>query len=294
MTQQLPHQSIPYNISSRPRPDGTYTAGVKTPSGKWRDVRVPKSVAAAPNFKDAEKWILRNLPALASGAKPSDLAANPTATAGMRVRDLAPKVIAYREKENLADATIAEFKSNLNTHIVPFFGDRLAHELGSDDFLALRDALVAKGREPLTVRTIFKNFSLFFTTAIARKLDPELVKTGNPLRAAYEDRLLKMPEPRTKPIVYVSQADAEKLLTCPDVPEYRRVRYFAAFLSGLRDGELAGLTPISISTPPSRRCGSRARSPSPGRRTPARSSRATRRRTTRPGPFRSTRSSCPS
>jgi site-specific recombinase XerD len=42
--------------------------------------------------------------------------------------------------------------------------------------------------------------------------------------------------------VYLTRPQAEALVRCPEVPEHRRVRYLLALTSGMRDGELSGLT----------------------------------------------------
>jgi integrase len=43
-------------------------------------------------------------------------------------------------------------------------------------------------------------------------------------------------------IVHITLPDGERLLSCSHIPEERRARYLLAFTSGMRDGEIAGLT----------------------------------------------------
>jgi integrase len=56
----------------------------------------------------------------------------------------------------------------------------------------------------------------------------------------------EIPEAETRAgenvIVHITLQDAERLLSCSEIPEERGARYSLAFTSGMRDGEIAGLT----------------------------------------------------
>ena len=66
-----------------------------------------------------------------------------------------------------------------------------------------RSAISSRGA-PRTIRNIFKVLGVFVRIVLARKLDPAL--TSNPVRLAMMDRLVRLPKPKDKPIVF---------LTCP-------------------------------------------------------------------------------
>lgn len=166
------------------------------------------------------------------------------------IADIAETVIGYRESAGGSPATLMEFRSVLVSvprdgrkprggHIVRHLGALAPHELDSEKLAAFVDALMAGGASPLTVRNVFKVLGQFLRIVRVRKLDPLLV--SNPVRDAYELGL-KLPTKRRTAPVMLQQHDAETLLACPDVPEERRTRYALAFLAGLRDGEIAGLT----------------------------------------------------
>lgn len=54
MDQDLAPARLAYSLPTRPKSDSSYVATIKTATGNWRDFRVPKSVAVAPNYKAAE------------------------------------------------------------------------------------------------------------------------------------------------------------------------------------------------------------------------------------------------
>lgn len=165
------------------------------------------------------------------------------------IAGLASEVIRYREAKGGSPATLLEFRSVLSGdedsrrkgggHIARHLGGLAPHELDSARLASFVDRLRADGLSPLTIRNVFKVLGAFVNIVRARQLDPQL--TTNPLRDAFELGLELPSKKREKPI-FLAQDEAERLLACPDVPDVRRTRYALAFLSGLRDGELAGLT----------------------------------------------------
>lgn len=240
MTLQLTPQAIPFSLPARPRPDGSYIASVKTPEGKWRDVRIPKSVAAAPNYKGAERWILQHLPELAAGASPRELVAAPTPTPAARATfsALGPAILEARDKDVIArkrsEATRYEFGNHWKKHVEPFFGGMAPHEVEPKHLNAFIEHL-AKGHAARTVRNIFKDVGIAFKIVLGRGLDPKL--TRHPVRQAFEAGLLALPSIEDAPIAYIPRADASKLLKCAAAPLMRRARYALALLSGMREGD---------------------------------------------------------
>jgi integrase len=79
--------------------------------------------------------------------------------------------------------------------------------------------------------------------ALDDAVDEELIPS-NPARTALVSEEIPQAETRAgeNVIVHIPLSDAERVLTCPHVPEERRTRYLLALTSGMRDGEIAGLT----------------------------------------------------
>jgi len=163
------------------------------------------------------------------------------------IRSLAVQVVAVYETKDLAPATHHEFRSVVcgtaskpearAGHVVRLLGALCPHELTRSVLAGFVDALTAEGLAPLTVRNVVKALGMFLKIVRVRELDPKL--TCNPVRDAFEAGL-ELPSKRRAAPIFLTSEDASKLLST--APEPRRTRYAAALLSGLRDGELAGLT----------------------------------------------------
>ncbi|HEY4122790.1 MAG TPA: hypothetical protein VGM56_33230, partial [Byssovorax sp.] len=152
---------------------------------------------------------------------------------------MAPEVIAFRKQAGGSPATLSEFTSIVNGRIVPLLGTVAPHELTSERLAGFVDALTTGGCGPIRVRNVVKVLGAFIKIVRVRGLDP-LLKT-NPLRDAVELGL-KVPSPKRTEPVRLALDDARKLVHGAKVPAERRARYALAFLTGLRDGELAALT----------------------------------------------------
>ncbi len=170
--------------------------------------------------------------------------------AKVTIADIAAEVVRIREQDDRSVATLAEFRSVVigdpasksprkGGHIVRHLGTYAPHELDSERLAAFVDALRDGGAGPRTIRNIFKVLSQFIRIVRVRKLDP-LLKT-NPVRDAAEVGL-RLPSKRREAPKRVAWPVACVLMRDDRIPAVRRTRYVVAFLSGLRDGEISGLT----------------------------------------------------
>jgi integrase len=237
MSETAPRFSVP----AKPRGDGTFIASVERADGTWRSVQVPKAIGVS--HRAAAHWVAEHVEALAAGASPRELGKRPAGSRGRTFAELGPEILAARAKDSetkrLARATREQFVSNWDRCIEPFFGKMAPHEVETRHVLEFRDDLAGR-LEPRTVRNVFMTLGLVFKVVLGRGLDPKLGR--HPVRHAMESGLLTLPRPEDGPIVYLTPHEAAKLLACADVHEHRRVRYVLAFLSGMRDGEIAALT----------------------------------------------------
>lgn len=174
------------------------------------------------------------------------------------IAELAPAVVGHRKAAGGSPATLAEFSSILNGRIVPSsLGSLAPHEITPARLAAFVDELRAAGCKELRVRNVMKVLGQFVKIIRVRGLDPALDR--NPLQDARELGL-KVPAPKRHAPVFLTLDEARRLVAgdvapavaaapkakhaapAQPVPLERRARYALAFLSGLRDGELAGLT----------------------------------------------------
>jgi integrase len=154
-------------------------------------------------------------------------------------------------------ATVSNYRSAFIRHILPLIGDVPIPELAAGPALLrtfVRD--VASGRTLCTkkprrasaqvVRNVAYGLTKFFDDALGEEW---INLPANPMRhpavrgeipspqsVAQRDGLLRRGE-----AVHLTLAQASKLVTCEEVPEFRRVLYIVGMLSGLRAGELYGL-----------------------------------------------------
>ncbi len=176
------------------------------------------------------------------------------------IASIAAKVVAFREQDGGSPSTLYEFRSIVQGverpgrklrggHIVRHLGSLAPHALDSARLAAFVDALKVDGLSPLTIRNALKCLGQFCRIARVRKLDPLL--KSNPVRAAQEEGF-KRPSPRRREApAFITLPAVEAVIACPAIPADRRFRYALAFLTGLRDGELAALTwaDVEIDTP---------------------------------------------
>lgn len=170
------------------------------------------------------------------------------------IAEIAPDVIRARSADDVSPASLHEFNSIVigadaaavkrgrkkgGGRIVKLLGHLAPSELTSEVLATFLGTLRGEGLSPETIRNTFKVLGVFVRICRVLRLDPEL--RGNPIRDAREIGL-RLPTKRREAPIHLTLAQAGALLSCADVPETRRVRYAVALLSGLRDGEIAGLT----------------------------------------------------
>ncbi len=147
-----------------------------------------------------------------------------------------------RDRDRLAASTVAADVSNFNAHVLPALG---ALAVADVDVPRLREFVRGLERKPLapyTIRNVMASVRTFFDDVKADQIVP---LGTNPARDREVVRLIPRGESRAQRRglkVVIEKAHAEKLLTHPTVPEIARLRYLLGFLTGARDGELAGLT----------------------------------------------------
>ena len=204
----------------------------------------PKGLKAAAVKADAK--------ALVNDALTGELAARETKPATkVTIASIAADVVKVREQDTRAPATLFEFRSIVlgddakqkgkrrkGGHIVRLLGGYAPHELTSKVLASFVDQLRDGGASPRTIRNTFKVLGQFLRIVLVRELDPQL--KSHPIRDAV-DRGFTLPSKPREAIRRLSQADFERLISDVLVPPERRARYAVALLSGLRDGEIAGL-----------------------------------------------------
>lgn len=166
------------------------------------------------------------------------------------IATLAERVIdVYASEKDRAPASLKEFRSVIagtpttrpggrtGGHVVRHLGHLAPHELTRAVLASFVDTLRAEGLSPLTIRNVMKALGMFCKIVRVRELDPKL--TFNPLADAFEAGLV-LPSKRREAPVFLSLEEAGLLLA--SAPEPRRLRYALALFTGLRDGEIAGLT----------------------------------------------------
>jgi len=153
------------------------------------------------------------------------------------IASLVERVIAVFEGGDRSPATKAEFTSHVRGHIARLLGTSSVGALTTARLAAFVDSLRDEAKlSPSTVKNVVKSLATFCKIVRVR-FDPTL--TVNPVRDAF-DVGLELPSKRREAPIFLSLADAGKLLACASEP--RATRYALAMLTGLRDGEISGLT----------------------------------------------------
>ncbi len=223
-------------------------------TGAWREHRIPREFT---NKREAERYSVAWLGALKEqGAAPQTPVA-PKPDKGPTLRELSEEWIKLRKKDpKLRPATVSADKSNLEIHILPRIGDVPIRELGSGalkrfirDLRESPPTSKAKGKKPTKEgRTLapytVRNVCNTLTTMLEDIIGEEWIDLiANPMK---NNRVRKeIPDGSSRAgrnvIIHLSRDQAERVITCADVPEARRVRYLLAVTSGMRDGEISGL-----------------------------------------------------
>ena len=210
-------------------------------TGKWRDKRIPRGEGVRTK-RDAEAWSREWL------SQQSARATQPQTT----LADYLDRWLERRKKNpKVRASTLANNKGHLEIHVKPALGASPLAELRPkqirDFVIALRSKSVtprgsSPTARPLAAHTV-RNIVATLRDALDDAVGEELI-SSNPARARLVSAEIPAAETRAgeNVIVHLSIAEAERLMKHDKLPEERRVRYLLAFTSGMRDGELAGLT----------------------------------------------------
>lgn len=234
------------------RRDGTgFVLQYRVRPGDWKETRVPRQISSQTK---AEQWgaawyaeftgAIIGAPALT------------TENAGSTLRGLRDLWLPLKRRDPDVEAgTLAHYKSAFDRHVLPLIGDVAIPDLGPGrlrnllrDVHAGRTLAVKRARASAQlVRNVAYVLTKFFDDALGEEwIDlpanpmrhPAVVAAiPSPQSVAERDGLLKRGEK-----VHITIPQAEKLVTCEAVPEWRRVLYLLAMTSGgFRPGELYGL-----------------------------------------------------
>ncbi len=246
------------------RGDGQWVLQWRRGPGDWPEHRVPRQHRTE---RQAEKHSLQWL-ALYRKTQAEQPALPPAVATGKpskTIRSLAAdweKLCTKNPK--LSPATRKQHADTLDVHVLhyPEVADVPIVDLGPaalrrwvrqirDDGKVMLKREVVDGRKvttrvyggplaPNTVGNIVNSLSAFFDDAMAEEW---IDLPANPVKHVAVRR--EVPERVTRAgkhtIIHLTRAAASKLLTCPKVPEWRRVRTLLALTSGLAEGELSGL-----------------------------------------------------
>lgn len=213
-------------------------------TGKWRDKRIPRGVSVRTK-REAENWAREWL--VHHAEQPKGKSARQT------LADYVDHWLERREKNpKLRAATRVNNRGHLEIHVKPALGAIPLAELRPkeirDFVIGLRTKPVTpRGRRQHSNRTLaahtIRNIIATLRDALDDAVGEEII-ASNPARAGLVSAEIPAAETRAgeNVIVHLSIADAERLLNCAQVPEERRVRYLLALTSGMRDGEISGLT----------------------------------------------------
>ena len=201
---------------------------------KWRDKRIPRGDGVRTK-RDAEAWAREWLSRPRSNEPATSLA------------DYLDRWLERREKNpKVRPSTLANNKGHIEIHVKPALGSTPLAELRPaqlrDFVIALRSKSAARCDTRLLAAHTVRNIVATLRDALDDAVGEELI-ASNPARARLVSAEIPAAETRAgeNVIVHLSIAEAERLLKSR-LSEERRVRYLLAFTSGMRDGELAGLT----------------------------------------------------
>lgn len=162
------------------------------------------------------------------------------APASVKLADLEEKWFALLDSDpNLKPGTRTAYKSCWTSRAKPMFGK---HTAASLTVPALRGWIREMVGE-LSASTVRNNAIAFTRFLSDARAEGWIALDSNPMR--HEDVLAMLPTvqaPDADAIVCWTRAECEKLLACPTLPDDRFGLYLVALLTGLRAGELRGLT----------------------------------------------------
>jgi len=192
----------------------------------------PRDWPAARVKRDAAAIVDAVLAGSYRSAKPAAVA--PIVT----IASVIERVIAVYAAGDRSPATKAEFACHCRGHISKLLGTASVGALTTARLSTFVDSLRDEQKlSPSTIKNVMKSLATLCKIVRIRNFDQTL--TTNPVRDAVEAGLELPSKRRTAPI-FLTLADAGKLLACASEP--RATRYALAMLTGLRDGEISGLT----------------------------------------------------
>ena len=210
------------------RGDGSWILSYEPePGAAWKQHRLGFLSSEREAIRIADAWLAMQK---AAGTLPA---------ATRTVAQAAEEWLKIRARHpDLAGATVQDNKSHLEQHILPRFGATPLGKLGSDQ---IRDWLRGLREKigPSTVRNVVNTFSALYEDARAERW---VVSASNVVREPGVRKEMPSIGAARDEIVTLSIEIAQELIASEKVPEHRRLRYVIAFLTGLRDGEIAGLT----------------------------------------------------
>jgi integrase len=243
------------------RGDGQWVVQYRTGPGKWRNTRVPREHRTE---RAAERYALAWVQEFHKGVDHEPMAPE-AEEVGPTIRALSKRWLDLSaQNPKFSPATRKQRASCMEVHVLPYpeVADAPIAELGPATLRAwlrkVRDhgkvtpiwetgeggrvrTLVRGGAlAPFTCRNVVNSLTAFFADALAEEW---VDLPANPMK--HEAVRREVPEAVTlagrHTIVHFSRAVAERLLSSPATPEWRRVRTLLALTSGMAEGELSGL-----------------------------------------------------
>jgi integrase len=200
-----------------------------------KGTRAPRHLTKAEQLEAWAKEFVRERQAGEGilGRAPAEVPKGPT------VRELGARWLELREDDSeLTPATVKDNRSHMNKHILPRFGDVPLAALEKTDLRTWVRELKANVA-PNTCRNIVSTMRTFVDDAMGENW---VTLPNNPTADKFVAKELPKAGNRSKEILSLPPERAQKLVDDPRIEARRRVRYMVAFCTGLRDGEISGLT----------------------------------------------------
>jgi integrase len=259
-----PHEDRGWNIYRRK--GGQHVLQFRTgPRGsEWRETRIPREHHTE---KQAERYALAWLAEYRKMAGTQAGLAEPDEVKSPTIRSLADAWVDLCDKNpKLSPAMRKQHASSMRVHVLPYpeVSDVPIASLGpavlrgwlrkvrdngkvtiewkkGEDGKRTRGFVRGGKLAPFSCRNVVNSLTAFFADMLAEE---KIRLPANPMR--HEAVRREVPEAVTLAgkhiVVHMSREAAERLIVCPAVPEWRRVRHLLAFTSGMAEGELSGIT----------------------------------------------------
>ena len=212
--------------------------------GVRREARLPRDVVSSPDDETgAQRAGKRWIKAYSSASASEQVAASveePTPVQSPLVSQLAEKWLTFRkekyEAQSISYPALKQDAGMWKHHLLTRIDGLRIDEFGHSRIRKILSEQRKSGYDPVSVRNLWSVLKTFFDDVDA---EGWWSIPKNPARhKSVVDDLPAIPK-RAKPTLKIE--DAEVLLRCPIIAVHRRIRYLLALLSGLRDGEIAGL-----------------------------------------------------